>query len=106
MNFINIRNKDEYENFLNNNTAAIIKIGAEWCGPCHVMDDTMAQIESTIPVGHIDVEDEGVDALIGELGVRNIPVTLFFKNGTIVERKVGLMQATEITENINKLIES
>lgn len=106
MNFINIKNKDEYENFLNNNTAAIIKIGAEWCGPCRVMDDTMAQIESTIPVGHIDVEDEGVDALIGELGVRNIPVTLFFKNGTVAERKVGLMQASEITEKIAKLIKA
>lgn len=106
MNFINIRNKDEYENFLNNNTVAIIKIGAEWCGPCRVMDDTMAQIESTIPVGHIDVEDEGVEALIGELGIRNIPVTLFFKNGTVAERKVGLMQASEITEKISKIIKA
>ena len=37
-------------------------------------------------------------------GIRNIPTLLFFKNGELVDRTVGVVSKQEITARIEKLI--
>jgi thioredoxin 1 len=82
----------------------IIDFWATWCGPCKVVGPLVDQISSEykekgLTVGKLDA-DEAKD-LVRELGIRNIPTLLVYKNGEIVERNTGNVTKEKIEELIN-----
>lgn len=83
----------------------IIKFGATWCGPCKMMDASLKEFQQTsdIFIESYDVEQDSDKA--SEFGVRNVPVTFFMHNDTIVGKKVGAMTPFQITEYIKELTE-
>lgn len=97
-----IKNQDEFKAFTNANSenVHIIKIGAEWCGPCRQMSSIIHNLEEdkiqNVTFAEIDIEEDGVDEIITEYKVRNIPVILFIKNNELVEKKVGLINANDM----------
>lgn len=76
----------------------IEKYGAEWCGPCRVVDAALDQI-TDIDIIRYDV-DESED-LAAEKKIRNIPVLIFYDGDNEVDRLVGAVSL----ETINKVIE-
>ncbi len=69
----------------------LIKLGAEWCGPCKTMDKRLEKFDAC-PVEYIDVDDEANDELVDKYGVRNIPVLILIddeKDDKEVKRWVG-----------------
>ncbi len=52
-----------------------------------------------LQVGKLNA-DENRDILV-ELGVRNIPTLLLFKNGEVIERSVGMTTKEKLAELIN-----
>ena len=48
----------------------------------------------------VNVDEESELAV--KLGIRNIPTVLFFKNGEIVDRSVGMLSKPKILELIEK----
>lgn len=76
----------------------IEKYGAEWCGPCRVVDATLDQI-TNIDVIRYDVDE--YEDLAAEKRIRNIPVLIFYDGDNEVDRLVGAVSL----ETINKVIE-
>jgi thioredoxin 1 len=76
----------------------IEKYGAEWCGPCRVVDATLDQI-TDIDVIRYDVDE--YEDLAAEKKIRNIPVLIFYDGDNEVDRLVGAVSL----ETINKVIE-
>lgn len=76
----------------------IEKYGAEWCGPCRVVDATLDQI-TDIDVIRYDVDE--YEDLAAEKRIRNIPVLIFYDGDNEVDRLVGAVSL----ETINKVIE-
>lgn len=95
-----INNYDEFNSFKTENSFCIIKLGAEWCGPCRTLVNTLNNLDkeriNNISIAEVDIENDEVENIITEFSVRNIPVTLFFKDGNLVEKKVGLISANDI----------
>lgn len=101
--YITELNEQNYNDFTNSGLV-LVDIKAEWCGPCRVVGPLVDQISSEykekgLSVGKLDA-DEAKD-LIRELGIRNIPTLLVYKNGEIVERNTGNVTKKEIEELIN-----
>ena len=44
------------------------------------------------------------DDIAAAYGIRNIPTLLFFKNGELVDRTVGLVRKGEIAEKLDALL--
>lgn len=91
-----------YEDFIKNDLV-LIDVHAVWCGPCRqispIVDQISLEFMEQLQVGKLNA-DENRDILI-ELGVRNIPTLILFKNGEIVERSTGMTTKEKLAELIN-----
>jgi thioredoxin 1 len=84
----------------------VVDFYAEWCNPCLQIASILEELElennNSYRIGKYNV-DENKDYAI-EWGVRGIPTILFFVDGELVERLVGVMSKTELVEKIQEKI--
>ena len=104
--FITELNDSNYSDFLSNNNLALVDIWAEWCGPCKligpIIDQISVDFQSKLSVGKLEA-DVNRD-IVKELGIRNIPTILLYKDGVIINKSVGAITKEKLTETINEHI--
>ena len=54
-----------------------------------------------VSFGEVNVDDDFADEITSSLGIRNIPVTIFFKDGKEIKRLVGLKTVQDLYNEIN-----
>jgi thiol-disulfide isomerase/thioredoxin len=84
----------------------IEKYGANWCGPCKVLDKTLETLKNSKEFNNIEIvkyDIEENEELTIEKGIRNVPVLIFYnENNEETNRTVGAIPANKILEIINK----
>lgn len=85
---------------------ALVDLWATWCGPCRMLsptvDDIAEEYAGRVAVGKCNVDDN--EEIAERYGVRSIPTLLFFKNGELAEKTVGLVSKQEIETILNNLL--
>lgn len=102
---IEIKTVEEFENIKNNGKVSVIKFGAEWCRPCGTMHSILESLSKkfdNVVFAEVDVE-EATD-LAEMFAIRNIPVTIIFKDGELVDMSVGLQSETDMEKKINSFV--
>lgn len=86
----------------------IADFGAEWCGPCKVIDKHLDQIAVEYPeqLKIVKVDIESNPLVTANYSVLNIPTLILFKNGQPVERMVGAQGKDKIVEKIVPYLDS
>jgi len=80
----------------------IIKFGANWCGPCRVLEQRLKDFDKCEVIVY-DVDDTD-ETLLEKYKIRNIPVTLIVdENGNEVQRWVGLFNTSELETKLEEL---
>lgn len=83
----------------------VIDFWATWCGPCIKLGPVVEELAEKYPdvtVGKLNIDDN--DEIASENRVRNIPTVLFFKNGELKERSVGLVKLSDLEAKLQAIL--
>lgn len=97
---------ENFESLKNGTQPLVVDFWATWCGPCRMVAPIIAELaeeyDGKIVVGKCDVEEN--DDIAAEMGIRNIPTILFFKNGQLVDKFVGASTKAVLDEKFKALL--
>ena len=95
-------NSDNFEDeVLQSKTTVLVDFYADWCGPCKMLSpivDEIAEEVNNVKVCKINV-DEARD-IAGKYDIMSIPTLLVFKNGSVVNSSLGLVDKRKILDLI------
>ena len=97
---------EELRNKIDNKESFVVDLYADWCGPCRMMSPLVESIvEKTKTNGEenklfkFNIEEDKQIAM--ELGVRSIPNVKVYKEGKIIDQKIGLLSEVQLNELIS-----
>lgn len=81
----------------------LVDFFAEWCGPCRQMLPLVTEL-STEMAGKVKVVKMNVDdapKTPTQFDIQTIPTFIIFKDGKAVDKKVGSMTKSQLTDWVN-----
>lgn len=94
----------KFNEIINSDIPVLIDFSAEWCQPCKMMPpilkDVKRQLGDNIRILKIDVDKN--PAIAQKHQIQSVPTMMVFKNGNIVFRQSGVMQAGQIVQMLQQ----
>lgn len=85
----------------------VIDFWATWCGPCMklgpIVEELAEKYGDRAVIGKLNIDEES--EIVAENRIRSIPTVLFFKNGAVQARTVGLVKLEDLEANLLPLID-
>ncbi len=88
-----ISTPDFQKEVLEHKGVALVDFYADWCGPCRILGPMLEEIDKQNKDKNVKLLKINVDEnqqLAGMFGVMSIPTVIIFKDGKVVEQKVGV----------------
>lgn len=91
-----------FEEIINSEKPVLVDFWAEWCGPCKMIGPLVEELANEFDgkaiIGKVDVDTN--PEVSAKFGIRSIPTLLVFKGGEIVDKQVGAVPKSVLSEKI------
>ena len=81
-----------------NDVPVVVDFGAEWCGPCKVLDPILEEIaienKDKVKIYKMNIDENPMTPQ--KYGIRGIPTIMIFKNGELIDTKVVSLPKTAL----------
>ena len=97
-----INNVAEFEKDIKE-SKVLVDFFATWCGPCKMLSPVLEELSNQNPdllILKIDVDEVG--ALAARFGVQAIPTLMLFKDGKLVETRMGYQNLNQLLAFVNQ----
>lgn len=84
-------NENNFNETINSEKPVLVDFWAQWCGPCRMLLPTIEELSSEL-ADRITIAKCNVDEnpnIAERFGIMSIPALLVFKNGELIEQRVG-----------------
>lgn len=102
---VNVSDADFENEVLKADGPVMVDFWAEWCGPCKalspIVDEVANEIGDKMKIVKVNI-DENPNAPT-KYGVRGIPTLMVFKDGELVDTKVGGMSKQQLNDWLNSV---
>ena len=92
-----------FEEIISSDLPVLVDFWAEWCGPCKmigpVVDELSGEYEGKAIIGKVNVDENPETA--AKFMVRSIPTLLILKNGEVVDKQVGAVPKSTLSQKID-----
>jgi thioredoxin 1 len=106
MSSLNVNDNDFENEVLKANEPVMVDFWAEWCGPCKAMspivDEIAGEMAEKLKVVKINIDDSPNAPT--QYGVRGIPTLMIFKDGEVVDTRVGGMSKSQLAEWVDSIL--
>ncbi|XP_026741745.1 thioredoxin, mitochondrial [Trichoplusia ni] len=100
-----VKNNDEFvHKVMNNDKPVIVNFHADWCEPCKILTPKLKELiepHENLDLAVVDVEDNA--DLVHTFEVKAVPAVIAIKNGIIIDKFIGLVDADMITGLIDRM---
>ncbi|HRO60284.1 MAG TPA: thioredoxin TrxA [Burkholderiaceae bacterium] len=85
---------------LKSDAPVLVDYWAEWCGPCKmiapILDEVARDYGNKLRVVKVNVDEN--QSVPSKYGIRGIPTLMLFRDGEVVETKVGALSKSQLTQ--------
>lgn len=96
-----IKNQIEFDKEIEKGLV-VVDFFATWCGPCRMLAPIIEDVsENRDDAAFLKVDVDENYELAKSFGIMSVPTVLFFKDGKVIDKSIGLINS----ENINQFID-
>ena len=74
----------------------VLRFTASWCQPCKALAQQLEEINTTLPIEVIDIDDN--QALAMEYDIRSVPTLVMLNENVEVKRRTGIVAKNLLQE--------